>query len=86
MILCYNGKMDITIRNLDQQVYREVKARAALEGKTVGEVLNEAVRVWLGAGPIMRTGSLRDLRPQSWGPQSERMSEQVDRIVYGARS
>ena len=37
--LCYNAHMDRTIRNLDEEAYRELKARAALTGKTVGEKL-----------------------------------------------
>jgi plasmid stability protein len=36
--------MDRTIRNLDEDVYRRLKARAALRGATVGELMNEAIR------------------------------------------
>ena len=39
--------MDTTIRNLDEWTYRELKARAALEGRTIGEVVNEAIRSYL---------------------------------------
>lgn len=78
--------MDTTVRNLDEQTYRELKARAALEGKSVGEALTEAIRAWLtGSHPLTRTGSLRDLRPQSWGGQTRRTSEQVDEILYKDR-
>lgn len=48
---CYNADMDITIRNLDVQLYRRLKARAALTGKTVGEAVNEAMRVYLAHPP-----------------------------------
>ena len=41
--------MDTTIRNLDGQAYKELRARAVLEGRTVGEVLNEAIRGYLFA-------------------------------------
>ncbi len=74
--------MDTTIRNLDERIYRQLRAKAALEGKTVGEALNEAIRAWLGPGAFNRTGTLRDLRPHSWGSGKERVSEQIDRIVY----
>ena len=33
--------MDTTIRNLDEQAYKALRARAVLEGRTVGEVINE---------------------------------------------
>ncbi len=79
--------MDTTIRNLDEQVYRELKARAALQGKTVGEVLTEAIRAWLaGPNPWSRSASLSDLHPQSWGAGTDRSSEQIDKTVYGVQS
>lgn len=45
--LCYNAHVDTTIRNLDETVYRELKARAAVEGKTIGEAMNAAIRAYL---------------------------------------
>ncbi|GMV06264.1 MAG: hypothetical protein AMXMBFR53_25400 [Gemmatimonadota bacterium] len=39
--------MDSTIRNLDEGVYRRMKAHAALEGKTMGQVVNEAMEAYL---------------------------------------
>ena len=32
------------IRGLDPELYRQAKAQAALEGKTIGQWLNEAIR------------------------------------------
>ena len=78
--------MDTTIRNIDPEAYRQLKARAALEGKSLGEAVSEAIRVWAeGRLPFARTGSLRQIQPWSWGAGSERTSEEVDRLVYGAR-
>ena len=42
--MCYDEHMDTTIRNLDPIAYRELKAKAALVGKTIGELVNEATR------------------------------------------
>jgi len=39
--------MDTTIRNLDEQAYKALRARAVLEGRTIGEVINEAIRGYL---------------------------------------
>jgi hypothetical protein len=39
--------MDTTIRNIDEQSYREAHARAVLEGRTVGDVVNEALGSYL---------------------------------------
>jgi plasmid stability protein len=77
--------MDTTIRNLDDEVYRALKARAALAGRTIGEVINEALRAYLAFPHAHeKRGSLRDLEPQRYPPGNERLSEEVDAIVYGA--
>ena len=76
--------MDTTIRNLDERTYRELKARAALEGRTIGEVVSEAMRAYLARpNPFHRRGSLRDLLPEPYPEGNERLSEEVDAIVYG---
>lgn len=76
--------MDTTIRNLDAAAYRQLKARAALLGKTVGEMVNEAIRLYLAThARLPKQASLRDLSPESFGEGTERLSEEVDSIVYG---
>ncbi len=77
--------MDTTIRNLDETTYRELKARAALTGKTIGETVTEAMRSYL-LRPIdaRRRSSILDLQPQPYGEGNERLSELVDAVVYGA--
>jgi plasmid stability protein len=76
--------MDTTIRNLDERVYRELKARAALAGKTVGEMVNEAIRSYLARPDLPKRRSIRELQPDPYPRGSERLSEQIDAIVYGA--
>jgi plasmid stability protein len=74
--------MDTTIRNLDEAAYRGLKARAALDGKTIGETLNEAIRAYLGRPASTRASSLRELKPEVYPEGSERLSEEIDAIVY----
>ena len=82
--LCYSEHMDTTIRNLDESAYRELKARAALSGKTIGELVTEAIRCYLARPTALtKRGSLRDLTPEAYPKGNERLSEQVDAIVYG---
>jgi len=77
--------MDSTIRNLDPKAYRALKARAAVLGKTVGEAINEAIRVYLARPESRpRDGTLRDLSPEPYPPGNERLSEQIDVVVYGS--
>lgn len=74
--------MDTTIRNLDEQAYKALRARAVLEGRTVGEVINEAIRGYL-ARPTPGKRSLRDLKPIRFPPGNEKLSSEIDEIVYG---
>ena len=82
--LHYIAHMNTTIRNIDAGAYRALKARAALEGKTIGEAVNEAIRTYLGR-PARgdKRGSLSRLTPRDFPPGNERLSESVDAIVYG---
>jgi hypothetical protein len=82
--MCYDADVDTTIRNLDETAYRELKARAALTGKTVGELMSEAIRCYLARPGAAKRGSLRDLTPDAYPEGNERLSEQIDTIAYGA--
>jgi len=74
--------MDTTIRNLDPKAYRALKARAALMGRTIGEVMNDAIRAYLLLPDRKKGRSLSELRPEPYPPGNERLSEQIDQIVY----
>ena len=77
--------MDTTIRNLDEQAYREARARAVLEGRTVGDVVNEALRLYLKRTVPKGKRSLAELRPEPFPAGNERLSGEIDEIVYGNR-
>jgi plasmid stability protein len=76
--------MDTTVRNLDEQAYRALRARAVLEGRTVGELITEAIRGYLvRATNLQKRGSLRALKPEPFPEGNERLSSEIDSIVYG---
>ncbi len=77
--------MDTTIRNLNRETYRLLKARASLTGKTIGEVLNEAIQSYLARPENIseRRGSLRDLIPEKYPRGNEHLSEEIEVVVYG---
>jgi len=80
----YNDFMDKTIRNLDPRAFRAIKARAAAEGRTVGEVVSEAMVIFCARpAPHAAHGSILDLVPRDLGPGTETLSSEVDAIVYG---
>jgi hypothetical protein len=75
--------MDTTIRNLDVATYRALKAKAALTGKSIGELVNEAIRTYLARPDAhAKRGSLRDLQPEDYPEGNEQLSEQINAIVY----
>jgi hypothetical protein len=76
--------MNITIRGLQETVFRKFKAKAAEENVTLGDALSQAMEAWLKKG---RTGAprakLADLKITNWGKGTERSSEEIDKVVYG---
>jgi plasmid stability protein len=76
--------MDTTIRNLDEGAFRRLKARAAAEGKTIGEALNEAMRAYTAGWPAFeKRRSILHSKPEDFGKGTEHLSDEVDAIVYG---
>lgn len=85
--MCYDHGMDTTIRNLDARLYRKLRVRAAAEGKTIGAVVNAALGAYFAgklAGP--KATSFFDLPAWDFGPGNERLSEEIDQVLYGERS
>ena len=39
--------MEVLIKNIDERLYRALKAKASLKGISVGEAINDAIRLWL---------------------------------------
>jgi hypothetical protein len=74
--------MNITVRGVDEKIFKEFKAEAVREGKKIGEALNEAMRVWLMRKRAKKL-KLLDLKPFDWGEGTERLSVEVDQIIYG---
>jgi hypothetical protein len=72
------------VGNLDEQAYRALRARAALDDRTVGEPISEAIQG--RPGPTVKQGaaSLRALHPEPYPAGNEQLSSEIDAIVYGA--
>jgi len=72
----------ITVRDVDQGVFREFKAEAIKHGLTIGSALTiamEKFRAELGK----KKQKFTSLKPVSWGKGTEQVSLQVDQILYG---
>lgn len=78
--------MDTTIRNLDEHLYRALRARAIMQGRNMGDLLNDAMRAYLARVAVSaRRSTLRALEPEPFPEGSERLSHEIDTIVYGVR-
>ncbi|MBW6518148.1 MAG: hypothetical protein K0A89_06570 [ANME-2 cluster archaeon] len=77
--------MNITIRNIDTQLYREIKAEATREGINIGTAINSAIRLWLNRKRAqVRPGrSFLELESMDFGPGTENLSEEHDKYLYG---
>jgi len=76
--------MNITIRDVDEKVFRRFKAEAVKEGLKLGSALTSAMKFWLEKKRESRPGkSLLDLRPVDWGPGTEKSSTEIDETLYG---
>jgi len=74
--------MQITIKNVQEHVFREFKAESIREGLKVGDSLSLAMGLWMEKSKKKPKLSLLNLKPKDWGKGTERLSEEIDRIVY----
>lgn len=75
--------MNITIRGLDEGVFRRFKAKAVEEGMKLGEALTQAMEMWVRQRSLKPKASLMDIRPFNWGEGTEKVSIEIDQIIYG---
>ena len=46
--VCYNdGMSNISVRDLDPDLWRQLRAAALVQNVTVGQLLNQIIREWL---------------------------------------
>jgi plasmid stability protein len=73
---------DITVRNLDPEAYRALKARAASEGRPIGEALSQAIREYVSR-PREGRRNLSELPVIDLGPGTQDLGDEIDRLAYG---
>jgi hypothetical protein len=71
----------ITVRDVDQEVFREFKADATKQGLTLGKALTLAMKTF--HMKTSKTKKFSSLKPIYWGEGTEQVSENVDEILYG---
>jgi len=73
--------VQISIKKVNEVVFREFKTKAIKEGLKIGEALNLAMGMFLEKEK--KPGlSLLNLKPQSFGRGTEKLSQEIDRVLY----
>ena len=72
----------ISVKDVDEETFQELKAEAAKRKMKVGTALTLAIHTWLTKTNKPKE-KLLDFKPFKGGLGTERLSEQVDEILYG---
>ncbi len=75
-------KTQITVKEVDEESFKELKAEAVRRKMGVGIALTLAIESWLSSLK-QKKGSLSELKSRNWGPGTEYLSEKVDEAIYG---
>jgi len=75
--------MNLTVRGLNDGVFKRFKAKAVEEGMKLGEALTQAMELWIKERGMKPKTSLLDIRPFKWGEGTEKVSTEIDKILYG---
>ena len=74
--------IQLSIKDVDEKIFREFKAEAARDGVAIGKALNLAMAIWIQRSTKPKR-SLLELKPVNFGKGTERLSEEVDKVLYG---
>ena len=74
--------MQVSIKNVEEGVFREFKAESVREGFKVGKALTFAMKMWLDNKEGKPRMSLLNFKPKNWGKGTERTSEEINNIIY----
>ncbi|MEK6811240.1 MAG: hypothetical protein AABX96_01895 [Nanoarchaeota archaeon] len=82
-------KTFIAVREVNTEVYRKFRAVAIQEKIKVGMALTMAMQGWIiENNKKMKKKDVRNLlkiKPFDFGPNSEKLSEEIDDVLYGTK-
>ena len=73
--------IQLSVHDVDSNVFREFKAQAVRERLTVGKALTLALKHWVEEEGTKK--SFLELKPVDWGKGTEKTSKEIDKILYG---
>ncbi len=75
----------VTIRDMDERVWREAKAEAARENITIANAMAKAIMAWLAPG-ARKKASPFDIKPFSAKDGKPGEISEEDALIYGHRA
>jgi len=72
--------MVLSVRDVDEDIFRDFKAQAVKKGLKVGKALSFAMQDWLDKSEPKK--SFMRLKPFHWGKGTENTSRDIDKILY----
>ncbi|MEK6907628.1 MAG: hypothetical protein AABW45_03815 [Nanoarchaeota archaeon] len=76
-------KTQISVRDINKEVFNEFKALTVKKRMTLGQALNIAMSAWLDEELEIPKLSLLKMKTTNWGKGTEKTSEEIDKILYG---
>ena len=73
--------LQISVKGVDQETFREFKAEAVRKGIKIGDALNLSMNMWINSRKTTRK-KLLDFEPKNGGKGTEKTSENIDNILY----
>ena len=73
--------MQLSVKNVEENIFREFKAETIREGLKLGKSLSLAMKLWLSKKEKPKT-SILELQPKHWGKGTEKTSEEIDKVLY----
>lgn len=72
--------MQLSVRNINERIFKAFKTKAVKEDLSVGEAMNLAMQLWLEGkkGKV----SILDLKPMDFGKGTEKLSKEIDKTLY----
>ncbi|MGI0046900.1 MAG: hypothetical protein ACREBB_06910 [Nitrosotalea sp.] len=77
----------ITVRDVDEQVLRNFRARAIQKKMKMGDAITDAMKRWVKEVDRQGTDSriLLKAKPFDWGQGTHKTSKEIDEILYGSK-
>ncbi len=72
--------MVLSVRDVDDDVFRDFKAEAVKKGLKVGKALTFAMQEWIDKSSPKK--SFMRLKPMDWGKGTENSSMEIDKVLY----